>query len=309
MGDGSRVEMTASEIRGELEDGVAAAAKRAKVPPLTADEVDHLCDIFCSNARFSAVDVGDEVILSSDGTCSLASGSTTENLLVYQNNLGADTLELATDDYSYKAVKTFATSEAYRMKMAQLQVVPPAQYGAMPDLGRYSRPDGPIANWSELLPLGKIDEARAAQEEAMELAIEDMVFVADHLWEGGADGIDFDTGGASGDADLLATLRTTEILREKYPTMGIQMGMAAEMDRLRPGRQHQHHEERGLEHRPRLHAHQAVHGEGKDPGAPQRRHGRLRRADDRHPARRRAHPGLSGDGRHPQGGRLVVGRR
>ena len=229
MGDGSRVEMTASEIRAELEDGVAAAVKRAKVPPLTADEIDHLCDIFCSNARFSAVDVGDEVILSSDGTCSLEVGSSNEQLLIYQNNLGADTLELATDDYSYKAVKTFATSEAYRMKMAQLHVVAPAQYGAMPDLGRYSRPDGPIANWSELMPLGRIDEARAAQEEAMELAIEDMVFVADHLWEGGADGIDFDTGGASGDADLLATLRTTEILREKYPTMGIQMGMAAEM--------------------------------------------------------------------------------
>ena len=229
LGDGSRIEMTASEMRAEVEEGVEAAVKRARVPRLTASEVDHLCDIFCSNARFSAVDVGDEVILSTDGTCSLEGGSTTEQLLTYQNNLGADTLELATDDYSYKAVKTFVTTEAYRMKMAQLHVVAPAQYGAMPDLGRYSQPDGPIANWSELMPLGKIAEARAAQEEAVELAIDDMVFVAGHLWEGGADGIDFDTGGASGDADLLATLRTTEILREKYPTMGIQMGMAAEM--------------------------------------------------------------------------------
>jgi dimethylamine--corrinoid protein Co-methyltransferase len=229
MGDGSRVEMTPSEIRADVEDGVAAAAKRAKVLPLTAEEIDHLVDIFSSKARFGSVDYGDEIILSSDGTCSLDAGSMVDNIISYQNSLGADILELATYDYSYKAVKTIVTAETQYMKMAQLNTVAPLQYGAMPDLGRYSRPDGPIANWSELLPLGKIDEARAAQEEAMELAQEDMLFVCDHLWEAGTDGMNFDTAGASGDADLLATLETIETLRERHPDIGLEVGMAAEM--------------------------------------------------------------------------------
>jgi len=229
LGDGSRIEMTSSEIRGEIEDGVAAAVKRAKVAPLSADEVDHLCDIFSSSARFSAVDYGDEVILSSDGTCSLDAGSSVENLISYQNDLGADILELGTADYSYRAVKAIVTSETQTVKAALLDTVAPLNYGAMPDLGRYSRPDGPIVNWSELMPLGKIDEARAAQEEAAEMAVDDMLFVCDHLWEAGADGVDFDTAGASGDADLLATLRTVERLRERYPDMGLQVGMSSEM--------------------------------------------------------------------------------
>jgi len=229
LGDGSPIEMTPSEIRADVEDGSTAAARRAKVPPLTDDELDHLCEIFSSNARFSAVDVGDEVILSSDGTCSIDAGLPGDQVRVYQNSLGADILELATVDYSYKAVKTIVSSEAQAMKVAQLATVAPLAYGAMPDLGRYSRPDGPIENWSELMPRGRIGEARAAQEEAAELAVEDMVFCADHFWEAGADGMNYDTAGASGDADLLATLRTVETLREKYPDIGLEVGMASEM--------------------------------------------------------------------------------
>jgi dimethylamine--corrinoid protein Co-methyltransferase len=229
LGDGSRIEMTPGEIRAEIEDGSAAAAKRAKVPPLTSSEIDHLCDIFTSTARFTSVDVGDEVILSSDGTCSLDIGTLADQLLVYQNSLGADILELGTWDFCYKAVKPIVTSQAEAVKGAQLNCVAPLNYGAMPDLGRYSRPDGSVANWSELMPLGKIDEARAAQEEAIELAVNDMVVVGDHLWEAGVDGLDFDTAGASGDADLLATLRAAEALRAKYPDIGLQIGMASEM--------------------------------------------------------------------------------
>jgi dimethylamine--corrinoid protein Co-methyltransferase len=229
MGDGARVEMTPAEIRADIEDGVAAAVKRAKVPALAADEIDHLVEIFASRARFSSVDLGDEIVLSSDATCNIDVGALQEQLLVYQDSLGSDILELATWDYSYKAVKTIVSSESLAMKAAQLSTVAPLQYGAMPDLGRYSRPDGPVANWSELLPLGRIDEARAAQEEAVELAVDDMVYCADHLWAAGADGLDFDTAGASGDADLLATLRTVETLRGRYPDIGLQVGMAAEM--------------------------------------------------------------------------------
>jgi len=38
------------------------------VPPLEADELDHLLEIYASPARFTAVDLGDEVVLSCDGT-------------------------------------------------------------------------------------------------------------------------------------------------------------------------------------------------------------------------------------------------
>jgi dimethylamine--corrinoid protein Co-methyltransferase len=114
------------------------------------------------------------------------------------------------------------------MKIAQALLTNPVQYGAMPDLGRYSKPDGPIPNWSELLPMGKIDEARQAQEEACEMLVEDIDFVADAMIEAGADGIDMDTTGAAGDADFLAALSACRKLRAKYPWLGIEIGMAAE---------------------------------------------------------------------------------
>ena len=67
MGDGSLVLMTRAEIEADVRAGVEAGAKRAKLQPLATDEIAHLVDIFSSRARFSAVDIGDEVVLSSDG--------------------------------------------------------------------------------------------------------------------------------------------------------------------------------------------------------------------------------------------------
>ena len=229
LGDGSRAEMTPAEIRADIEAGMALGVKRAKVEPLTDEEVERLLEIFTAPGRFASVDPGNEVVLSSDGTVSLPRPAPAEQLLVYQDAFGSDTLELGSADYSYKAVKTIASEEAQAMKMAQLELVAPAQYGAMPDLGRYSRPDGPFPNWSELLPQGRVEEARAAQEEAIEASIEDICYVADELWAAGVDGMDFDTAAAAGDGDFLATLRATETLRERYPTIGIQLGMASEM--------------------------------------------------------------------------------
>jgi dimethylamine---corrinoid protein Co-methyltransferase len=226
--DGSLIEMTSSEIRADLEDGTQAAAKRSKLPPLGEDELAHLHDIFCSNARFSAVDIGDEVVLSYDGTGNADVGSRSDEMLFYQNHHGADLTELWNIDYSYKAIKTVLSHESNLMKTCQMNLTVPCQYGAMPDLGRYSQPDGPVPNWSELMPLGRIDEARAAQEEAVEHAVRDMVFVADGMAEGGADGMDFDTAGAAGDADFLATLRAVKEIRARYPDMSIEVGMASE---------------------------------------------------------------------------------
>jgi dimethylamine--corrinoid protein Co-methyltransferase len=104
----------------------------------------------------------------------------------------------------------------------------PVLYGSMPNLGLYTKPDGPVDNWSELLPMAKIDEARTAQEEAVELAVKDMVYIGEGMYEAGADGINFDTCGASGDADILAALKAAEVLKSKYPDFGVEIGMAGE---------------------------------------------------------------------------------
>ncbi|NTW99380.1 MAG: hypothetical protein HGB35_05540, partial [Geobacteraceae bacterium] len=63
VGDGSMVHLSRDEIDADVRSGTEDGAKRAKVDPLRDDELAHLVDIFASPARFSAVDIGDEVVL------------------------------------------------------------------------------------------------------------------------------------------------------------------------------------------------------------------------------------------------------
>lgn len=228
MGDGSLVRMTPAEIEAAIRDGVAAAVKRAKVEPLSENEIEHLLDVFSSRARFSAVDIGDEVTLSYDGCGSQDMGTRVNDLQYYEQYLCADSVELYHQNYSYKPAKAVVGLEQTVMRQAQLLITAPCGYGAMPDLGLYTVPDGPVANWSQLLPMGKIEEARAAQEEAVELAVDDICFVAARLAEAGADFVDLDTTGAAGDADFLAALKAIERIRARFPDLGIQIGMASE---------------------------------------------------------------------------------
>ena len=229
LGDGSLADMTVAELQADLEAGTALAARRAKVEPLSADELAHLLDIFTSPAKFSSVDYGDEVVLTFDGSGNADSGLPVAEQILYQNHHGADSIELWHHDYSYKAVRTVLSFQTQMMRDAQMQTVVPLNYGAMPDLGRYSQPDGPAPNWSELMPLGRIDEAREAQMEAVEHLEKDMFVVAEAMIGAGADGLDFDTAGAAGDADLLATLRTARKIRDRWPDVGIEIGQAAEL--------------------------------------------------------------------------------
>ena len=233
MGDGFRVEMTEAEIRRDIEEGVQDAAKRAKIPPLTEDEIRYLMELFKAPDNAVGVDRGNEVILSYDsGTTKFkranVSVSKIQSLQIYERMLGADTLELAHIDYSFKPVKPIVVFEQPILEQALLMTIPPLFYGAMPNLGLYSQPDGPCPNPADLLPKGKIAEARVSYEEAIELAVKDMVYVGSEMYESGADGINFDTAAAAGDAEFLATLKAIEILRKKYPQMCIMMGMAGE---------------------------------------------------------------------------------
>jgi len=149
-------------------------------------------------------------------------------LQIYERMLGADTMEMGHMDYSYKPAKQIMWIEQPTLEQALLVTIPALFYGAMPNLGLYTQPDGPCPNPMELIPKGKISEARASQEEMIEHAVKDMVYVGSVMYESGADGINFDTTGAAGDAEFLATLRATEILRKKYPDICIEMGMAGE---------------------------------------------------------------------------------
>lgn len=233
MGDGSYIRISESELREDLEEGTRDAAERAGVSWLSEDELKHLFDIYQSAYKVVSVEPGNEVILSFDaGTLKMQRlGINTgriHNIQIMERALGADTMEMGHVDYSFKPVKPIVGDEQQEFEQALLVSTLPLFYGAMPNLAIYSQPDGPLPNPAELLPKGKIAEARASQEEAVELAVKDIVYVASAMYESGADGINFDTTGAAGDPDFLATLRATRILKEKYPRMCIELGMAGE---------------------------------------------------------------------------------
>jgi len=233
MGDGFRIEMTEAELMQDIEAGTEDAAERAKISPLGDAEIQHLFEIFERPDKIVGVETGKEVCMSYDGLASKIKRahiiiSKIQSLQIFERALGADTLELTHIDYSFKPVKPIVVFEKPILEQALLVTVAPLFYGAMPNLGLYSRPDGPCPNPADLLPLGKIEEAREAYLEAIEYAIQDMVYVGTEMYESGADGINFDTVGAAGDADFLAALKAVEILKQKYPDMGIEMGMAGE---------------------------------------------------------------------------------
>ena len=233
MGDGSVVELSEREIKQDLEEGTRDAAERAKISPLSGDELAHLFDIYSAPYRFVSVEHGNEVVLSYDAaTLKIrrvgVSTHRIQSLQIYEKILGADTAELDHIDYSFKPVKPIIAYEQTEMEQALLMITIPLFYGAQPNLGSYTQPDGPCPNPMELLPQGKIAEARAAQEDMMEHAVQDMVYIASTMYGAGVDGINFDTTAAAGDADFLATLRAVEILRKKYPQMAIMVGMAGE---------------------------------------------------------------------------------
>lgn len=233
MGDGSPISLSKSELARDLEDGTNDAAERGRIAPLSKEELQHLFDIFSSPYRFVSVEPGKEVVLSYDGTPlkmwrTQVSVNRIQCLEIYEKLMGADTLELGHVDYSFKPIKAIVGFEQPLMEKALMTTTAPVFYGAMPNLGLYSQPDGPFPNPAELIPKGKIHDARESYEAAVEDAVRDIVFVCSSLYESGADGIILDTVGAAGDADFLAGLKATEVLKEKYPDICIELGMAGE---------------------------------------------------------------------------------
>jgi dimethylamine--corrinoid protein Co-methyltransferase len=239
MGDGERIEMTSSEIKDDIQDGSADAAKRAKIPELTAEEQQQLYAIMTDPSRIVSVKPGEEVIVTDDGcSMSLYSGqdgggvgtplSRMQAVLTCERACGADTTSMGHSDYSYKPVKSVVNFEANEYYNISQVSTSPFFYGAQPNLGLYFQPDGPCPNAAELMPLGKIEEARKSQEQAADYLTDDLVFVGKKLAEVGLEGLNFDTCGSAGDADFLAALRAVEKLKKDLPDLPILMGGSGE---------------------------------------------------------------------------------
>jgi len=239
MGDGERVSMTPDEVKEDLLVGTQDAADRGKIPTLTADELEHLYEIFADPNRIVAVSPGEEVITTDDGASGIMvvdqpDGGTAlpmgyfNAVLAFERICCADTAGMGHYDYSCKPIKSIINYEKQRYYMYSQATTIPLIYGTQPNLGLYYQPDGPFPNAAELLPQGKIEEACRAQEMAAEALTEDLVFCAKKLYEVGCDGFNFDTSGSAGDADFYATLKAVAELKAIAPDMALEVGMASE---------------------------------------------------------------------------------
>ncbi len=239
MGDGERLWMKAADVKADIADGTADAADRGGIPEISDAEKEQLFNIIADPSRMVSVSPGEEVIVSDDGcTMSFYSGqdgggvgiplSRQQAILTYERACGADSTSMGHSDYSYKPVKpiiNFETGEYYNTSMV---TTAPLFYGAQPNLGLYSQPDGPCPNPGELLPLGKIKEARESQEQAAGYLKDDLVFIGKRLAEVGLEGLNFDTCGSAGDADFLAALQAVAELKKAVPDLPILMGASGE---------------------------------------------------------------------------------
>ncbi len=234
MGDGSGVYMTAEEIREDIKAGMEDAVFRGKISPLTDEELEKIFQIVTMPGNMVGVERGREVVMTSDSGAEKVSAKCvidvdkSQQACMHERVMGCDSVDIGFRDYNYKTVKGIVEHEANIIRSSLMKTTMPIFYGAMPNLGFYTKPDGPVDNWAVLLPEGKIKESMAAQEEAVEHSVKDMLYCAEQIYNAGADAINLDTCGAAGDADFLAALKATELIKEKFPDLAVEMGMAGE---------------------------------------------------------------------------------
>ncbi len=239
MGDGERVGVSAAEIKDDILAGTQGAAQNAEIAELQSDERQQLFEIIAEPSRVVSVLPGEEVVVTDDG-CSMSfyagqdsSGigipmSRLQAILTYERACAADTTSMGHSDYSIKPVKPIINFEMAEYYTASLMTTAPLFYGAQPNMGLYFQPDGPHPNPADLLPRGKINEARETQEKAAEQLRNDLVFVGKKLYSIGCEGLNFDTCGSAGDADFLAALQALADLKEAASNMPVIMGGSGE---------------------------------------------------------------------------------
>src|SRR5512142_2106667 len=130
MGDASNVELTLDELRAEFEAGSEAAATKAKIPPLTENEIDYLVDMFKAPTRIWGVQRGNEVVMTKDGCVNalnssrMSSGVTAPvnrevGVRLFESMLGFDSMEVSHNDYSVKPQRFLKALEQVHMELLQ----------------------------------------------------------------------------------------------------------------------------------------------------------------------------------------------
>lgn len=239
MGDGERVTMSPEEIKEDLLEGTHDAANRAGIPELSQDDLEHLLDIFAEPAKVVSVSPGEEVVVTDDAVATLfyldqencGQGlpmSRVQSILAYERACCADTISTGHTDYSFKQVKPIINFEKQEYYTASMMTTVPFFYGAQPNMGLYFRPNGPYPNPADLLPSGNIKAALDTQEEAAAQLTRDLIYVGEHMYEVGCEGINFDTAASAGDADFFAALQAVSDLKKRNRHMAIEVGMSSE---------------------------------------------------------------------------------
>ncbi|MCF8068706.1 MAG: hypothetical protein K9L30_09000 [Desulfobacterales bacterium] len=239
MGDGELVMMSAGEIKADILEGSKDAADRGKIPELSANELDQLYNIIAEPGRIVSVNPGEEVIVIDDGSVlgfiseqgDSGAGlplSRSQAILTYEKACGADTVLMPHHDFSYKPVKSIINYEMQDYYSTSQLTTIPLFYGAQPNMGLYYKPDGPCDNPSELLPLGKIKEAKQAQIDAAAMMEDDIVYIFKELNRVGLEGLNLDTCGSAGDADFMSALNVCVEVKKINPNMPVVIGMASE---------------------------------------------------------------------------------
>ena len=238
-GDGSRLEMTLEDVKKDIFEGSAEAAKKAKVDPLTAEDAEALLEIFMIPDRMVSVKSGSEVVTTDDGAATLmyldnTNGgqsiplSPTQAALTFERAITADTLSMGHSDYSCHPVKPIIDFVATEYHMTSQVTTAPLYYGFQPNLGTYFQPVGPFPDHFKLMKNGHIKEAFKAQEEAAQALVDDIVFVTRRLHAVGLEGLNLDTSGSYGDPDLLAALEGCAAVKASFPDLPVEMGFAGE---------------------------------------------------------------------------------
>ncbi|MFR8518107.1 MAG: hypothetical protein ACLVC2_09560, partial [Emergencia timonensis] len=152
MGDGSPVYMTEEEIRADIKAGIDDAVLRGKIDPLSEEDTERIYEIVTMPGNIVGVQPGMEIVTSNDSgsdkistKCGISTSRDT-NALIHERVLGADSVDIGYSDYNYKTVKGVAKREATVLKQALTKATMPLFYGAMPNLGFYTKPDGPVDN-------------------------------------------------------------------------------------------------------------------------------------------------------------------
>ena len=240
MGDGQWIRLSAAQVKEDILAGTKDAADRGKIPELTSAEQEQLFKIVADENRVVGVKPGQEVVLTDDVTSLRmnqdegAGGgigipiSPPMTMLVQERAYAQDSTLLGAAIGPGMAGKVEINWKMQEIETTQLLLTVPMLYLSGAFLLFYYEPLGPYGNPADLLPQGKIQESRDAQEEAAAAATEDLVWLGTKLASVGVDCLNLDTTAAAGDAEFYAALKAVQKLKEVVPEIAIKMGMATE---------------------------------------------------------------------------------